>query len=150
MDGGSTGEPNRLAAGGRLLDRATPLAFFYNGESLLGRRGDTVASALLALGRRELGRAPLSARPRGVTTSDAGEPSARIDVDAGAGMERDRPASQTPLRSGLKAFAPRPIVKGWRGRLGLGAAGAATERPLSLAAPFSFQVDVLVVGGGGR
>ena len=45
----------RLPAGG-LIDRARPLRFSFDGRSLEGCAGDTLASALLANGQRLVGR----------------------------------------------------------------------------------------------
>ena len=42
----------RLAKGGRLIDRSTPITFTFNGKSLKGHAGDTLASALLANDQR--------------------------------------------------------------------------------------------------
>ena len=44
--------PNRLPQGGALIDRARPLSFSFDGETLPGFVGDTLASALLARGVR--------------------------------------------------------------------------------------------------
>ena len=40
----------RLQKGGRLIDRARPAHFTFNGKRLRGYQGDTLASALLAMG----------------------------------------------------------------------------------------------------
>jgi sarcosine oxidase subunit alpha len=42
---------HRLPSGGRLIDRARPVRFTYDGAAVTGFAGDTVASALLAAGR---------------------------------------------------------------------------------------------------
>ncbi|RUW70753.1 2Fe-2S iron-sulfur cluster-binding protein, partial [Mesorhizobium sp. M1E.F.Ca.ET.063.01.1.1] len=56
---------NRLAAGGR-IDRAQPLGFVFDGRSLAGYQGDTLASALLANGIMLTGRSFKYHRPRGI------------------------------------------------------------------------------------
>ena len=50
-------QPARLAAGGR-IDRSTELAFEVDGIGYTGHPGDTLASALLAAGRIEVGNRP--------------------------------------------------------------------------------------------
>ena len=56
---------NRLGTGGR-IDRKRPLSFNFNGVSLQGFAGDTLASALLANGVDVINRSFKYARPRGV------------------------------------------------------------------------------------
>jgi len=56
---------HRLADGGR-IDRDEPLTFSFAGRRLMGYRGDTLASALLANGVRIVGRSFKYARPRGI------------------------------------------------------------------------------------
>ena len=43
-------QPFRTASGGRIR-RDLPLRFTFNGQSLTGYQGDTLASALLEIGR---------------------------------------------------------------------------------------------------
>ena len=54
----------RLAKGGRLIDRAQPAEFTFNGKRLRGYQGDTLASALLANDQMLVGWNPTSAPPR--------------------------------------------------------------------------------------
>jgi len=66
---GSTREaPYRLARGG-MIDREARLRFKIDGVPLVGHAGDTLASALLASGRRVVGRSFKYHRPRGVLTA---------------------------------------------------------------------------------
>jgi len=59
--------PSRLPApAGLLIDRDKPLAFRFEGERVEGFAGDTVASALVASGRRTISRSFKYHRPRGV------------------------------------------------------------------------------------
>ena len=51
---------------GGLIDRSTELSFRFDGKSLEGHGGDTLASALLANGVRLMGRSFKYHRPRGV------------------------------------------------------------------------------------
>jgi methylglutamate dehydrogenase subunit C len=67
-----------LAHGGQ-IDRARPVAFTFDGASLTGFAGDTLASALLANGISLVGRSFKLHRPRGLLTADAASlPEARI------------------------------------------------------------------------
>lgn len=76
----------RLATGGR-VDRAKPLHFFFDGKTVEGFAGDTVASALLANGVRLVGRSFKYHRPRGIVGHGADEPNALLQVDRGPGRE---------------------------------------------------------------
>ena len=57
--------PHRLNTGGRLIDRAKTVRFDWNGKSLTGFEGDTLAAALLANGKALMGRSFKYHRPRG-------------------------------------------------------------------------------------
>ncbi|TIW19260.1 MAG: hypothetical protein E5V63_33710, partial [Mesorhizobium sp.] len=57
----------RLPKGG-LIDRQSRLGFSFDGQSLTGQAGDTLASALLANGRQLVGRSFKYHRPRGILT----------------------------------------------------------------------------------
>ena len=74
----------RLPRGGR-VDRARPVTFRFNGESVGGYAGDTVASALLANGIHLVARSFKYHRPRGVVAHGSDEPNALLDVDRGPG-----------------------------------------------------------------
>ena len=58
----------RLPAGGR-IDRNKPVTFRFNGKTMQGYAGDTLASALLANGVRLVGRSFKYHRPRGVMSA---------------------------------------------------------------------------------
>ena len=73
----------RVEGHGRLLG-AQPVRFAFDGRPVEGRRGDTVASALLASGRRLMGRSFKYHRPRGPLTCGSEEPNALIEVGDGA------------------------------------------------------------------
>ncbi len=100
--------PRRLPAGGR-IDRAAPLAFSFNRRVLQGYRGDTVASALLANGVDVVARSFKYRRPRGIVGSGAAEPSALVQLGAGARALPSRLATQTELGEGLRVSS----VAGW-------------------------------------
>ena len=93
----------RLAQCGLLIDRAEPLNFTFNGEAMEGFEGDTLASALLANGRRLVGRSYKYHRPRGLVASGAEEPNALMGVGEGARFEPNQRATTTELYAGLVA-----------------------------------------------
>ncbi|MGB5131417.1 MAG: 2Fe-2S iron-sulfur cluster-binding protein, partial [Steroidobacteraceae bacterium] len=69
----------RTASGGR-IDRTRPLRFTFDGVTLEGLQGDTLASALLANGVHLVGRSFKYHRPRGILTAGAEEPNALVAV----------------------------------------------------------------------
>jgi sarcosine oxidase subunit alpha len=77
-------QPFRLAKGGR-IDRARPLRFTFNGRTIDGFAGDTLASALLASGVHFVGRSFKYHRPRGIMGHGSDEPNALFDVSRGPG-----------------------------------------------------------------
>ena len=93
---------NRLAAGGR-IDRQSPLRFTFNGKSLEGFRGDTLASALLANGISVVGRSLKYHRPRGIVAAGSEEPNAILQIGAGAATLPNQVATQVELYDGLEA-----------------------------------------------
>ena len=93
----------RIAAYGRLIDRATPLNFTFNGRQLRGFAGDTLASALLANDQMLLGRSFKYHRPRGLVASGAEEPNALVGLGSGARSEPNQRATTTELFAGLEA-----------------------------------------------
>jgi len=89
--------------GGR-VDRSRPLQFRFDGRSLEGLQGDTLASALLANGVHLAGRSFKYHRPRGIMTAGAEEPSALVTVRRDAGRETPNlRATQVELYEGLAA-----------------------------------------------
>jgi sarcosine oxidase subunit alpha len=93
----------RLASGGAGIDRSTPLAFSFNGRSLSGFAGDTLASALIANGVSVVGRSFKYHRPRGVMGWGFGEPNALVQLGRGAQLVPNMPATLAPLSEGLVA-----------------------------------------------
>ncbi len=69
----------RLPEGGA-VDRGQPLAFTFDGRPLIGFKGDSIASALLACGVRVVGRSFKYHRPRGIWGAWTEEPNAIVDV----------------------------------------------------------------------
>jgi sarcosine oxidase subunit alpha len=94
--------PARVAHG-LLTDPARPLTFSFDGARLQGLAGDTLASALLANGRRLVGRSFKYHRPRGIVAAGCEEPCALVDLIGAAGREPNRLATTLPLHDGLVA-----------------------------------------------
>ncbi|HUF56807.1 MAG TPA: 2Fe-2S iron-sulfur cluster-binding protein, partial [Thermohalobaculum sp.] len=92
---------HRLKTGGRLIDRARPLGFTFDGETLGGLSGDTLASALLANDRMLVGRSFKYHRPRGIVASGAEEPNALLTVGTGDRLEPNQRATTTELTDGM-------------------------------------------------
>lgn len=70
---------NRLAGVGRLVPARTA-RFSFDGESLTGLEGDTLASALLANGIHLVGRSFKYHRPRGILSAGPEEPNALVGI----------------------------------------------------------------------
>jgi NADPH-dependent 2,4-dienoyl-CoA reductase/sulfur reductase-like enzyme len=86
-----------------LLDRSQPVTFSFNGETLQGFEGDTLASALLANDKVMVGRSYKYHRPRGILASGAEEPNALMGVGEGPRFEPNQRATTTELFHGLTA-----------------------------------------------
>jgi sarcosine oxidase subunit alpha len=96
-------QPCRLPEGGR-IDRARPISFTWDGSTLQGFQGDTLASALLANGVHLVGRSFKYHRPRGILAAGSEEPNALVQLSDGAGREDPNTrATQVLLREGLVA-----------------------------------------------
>jgi sarcosine oxidase subunit alpha len=93
----------RLDTGGRLLNRARPLDFTFNGRGLTGYEGDTLASALLGAGQLLMGRSFKYHRPRGPVAAGPEEPNALMGLGQGARYEPNQRATVTELFEGLQA-----------------------------------------------
>lgn len=94
----------RLADGG-LLDRASTLTFRFDGRTLYGYHGDTLASALLANGVRLVGRSFKYHRPRGILAAGVEEPNALVEVRSGARREPNTRATTIELYDGLEVVS---------------------------------------------
>ena len=92
----------RNSSGG-LIDRNAPLTFRWNGVSLTGYAGDTLASALLANGQHLVGRSFKYHRPRGIFSAGSEDPNALVQLGAGAEDEPNIPATTVELSEGLNA-----------------------------------------------
>lgn len=91
----------RLSSGGN-IDQSKSITFGFNGKSLIGYEGDTIASALLANGVKTVTRSFKFHRPRGVVTAGCEEPNALLNVDFGAGSIPLVRTTTTPLKKGMK------------------------------------------------
>lgn len=92
---------NRIKGG--LVDRSETLNFTFNGKTMQGHPGDTLASALLANGQRLVGRSFKYHRPRGIFTSGSEEPNALVQLRTGAHQEPNTRATVAELFDGLTA-----------------------------------------------
>jgi len=66
---------------GEVIDRTQPIGFSWDGRSVCGFAGDTVASALLATGTRTLARSFKYHQPLGVLSGDLYDPHCRVSVN---------------------------------------------------------------------
>ncbi len=69
----------RLSSGGE-INRSEIVSFKFNGKTLYGYKGDTLASALLANGIHLVGRSFKYHRPRGIFSSGVEEPNALVQI----------------------------------------------------------------------
>jgi sarcosine oxidase subunit alpha len=95
---------SRLAAPcGQRLDRSRHLSFKFNGRTLGGYAGDTLASALLANGVQLVGRSFKLHRPRGIFSCGVEEPNGLVDLDEGSKRTPNARATLVELHDGLVA-----------------------------------------------
>ncbi|MCU0910318.1 MAG: sarcosine oxidase subunit alpha family protein [Rhodobacteraceae bacterium] len=86
----------RIPGKGR-IDHARPVRFTFDGRTIEGRAGDTVASALLANGIHLMGRSFKYHRPRGVVSAGSEEPNALLGTTRG-GPERFEPNTRATMQ----------------------------------------------------
>ncbi|WP_372832949.1 sarcosine oxidase subunit alpha [Puniceibacterium confluentis] len=92
----------RVTGRGR-VDQGTPVKFSFDGKTITGCKGDTLASALLANGQHLMGRSFKYHRPRGVVTAGSEEPNALVGVTRGKGrFEPNTRATMQEVYPGLK------------------------------------------------
>jgi sarcosine oxidase subunit alpha len=96
----------RHATLGSEIDRGRPISFSFDGETVRGFTGDTLASALLASGHRILGRSFKYHRPRGLWGLGAEEPNAILDVRDG---DRHLPNARATLTLAAKGMRVRSV-----------------------------------------
>lgn len=92
----------RLEQGGR-IERDRKLTFTWDGRTLHGYQGDTLASALLANNERVIGRSFKYHRPRGVMSAGVEESGALVTVGSGARRDPNVRATAQELYDGLVA-----------------------------------------------
>lgn len=90
----------RLATGGT-IDRKVPIKFTFNGKTIEGCLGDTVASALLSNGINTTGRSFKYHRPRGIVSAGLEEAGTFIEVMGRKGTSAV-PATIVPIEEGLR------------------------------------------------
>ncbi|MCY4027487.1 MAG: 2Fe-2S iron-sulfur cluster-binding protein, partial [Acidobacteria bacterium] len=100
--------------GGR-IDRDRPIPFSFNGRTMRGFGGDTLASALLANGVNTVARSFKYGRPRGIVGHGVEEPNAIVDVAEGAAAIPNLRATEVELFAGLRARTSRAP---WQGAVG--------------------------------
>jgi sarcosine oxidase subunit alpha len=92
----------RLESGGR-IDRQQRINFTWDGRSLKGYAGDTLASALLARNEKVLGRSFKYHRPRGIMSAGVEESGAMVTIGRGARRDPNVKATMQELYQGLVA-----------------------------------------------
>ncbi|MCC9620297.1 sarcosine oxidase subunit alpha [Thalassospira sp. MA62] len=93
----------RVAGRGR-VDHTQPVKFTFDGKTITGFRGDTVASALLANGIHLMGRSFKYHRPRGAVSAGSEEPNALVGTRRGKGQfEPNTRATVQEIWNGLEA-----------------------------------------------
>jgi methylglutamate dehydrogenase subunit C len=95
-------QSHRLRSGG-LIDRSCPLQARFDGRTLTGFSGDTLASALLAAGNPLVARSFKYHRPRGIFTAGSDEPNALVELRSDARREPNVKATTIELYEGLEA-----------------------------------------------
>jgi heterotetrameric sarcosine oxidase alpha subunit len=100
-------QPNRISGG--LINRSEPIGFSFNGERLEGYRGDTLAAALLANGRKLVGRSFKYHRPRGIYSAGSEEPNALVSLGSGAHLRPNTRATVVELIDGLEASSQNHV-----------------------------------------
>ncbi len=100
-------QPNRLIGG--LIDSTQTIGFEFNGKTMRGHAGDTLASALLANGQRLVGRSFKYHRPRGIFSAGSEEPNALVQLRRGVHQEPNTRATVTELYDGLSATSQNHI-----------------------------------------
>ncbi|HET6566154.1 MAG TPA: sarcosine oxidase subunit alpha family protein [Xanthomonadales bacterium] len=92
----------RLPKGGH-INRQHPLEFSFNGRSLQGYEGDSLAAALLANGIHHVARSFKYHRPRGIYSAGEEEPNALVEIGQGARRLPNCRATLVRLQDGLVA-----------------------------------------------
>jgi sarcosine oxidase subunit alpha len=88
-----------------LVDRNTPIGFRFDGVSMMGFAGDTLASALLANDVRLVARSFKYHRPRGIMSAGSEEANALVTEGSGSQREPNIRATQLEIYEGLEVFS---------------------------------------------
>jgi len=99
---------SRLANGGR-IDRSHQIPFSFDGRILLGCKGDTLASALIANDVKLVGRSFKYHRPRGVLTAGSEEPNALFEIGTGDQITPNVRGTMQEIFRGLSARSQNRI-----------------------------------------
>ncbi|WP_421914839.1 sarcosine oxidase subunit alpha family protein [Mesorhizobium sp.] len=94
---------SRLPSGGSAIDRSSPIRFSFDGGTVQGFAGDTIASALLAGDVAVVGRSFKYHRPRGIWGAGVEEPNALVDIGGNVASTPNTRATTEPARDGLVA-----------------------------------------------
>ncbi|MEO0341909.1 MAG: sarcosine oxidase subunit alpha family protein [Pseudomonadota bacterium] len=86
-----------------LIDHTKTLSLTFNGQEMQGHAGDTLASALIANGRKLVGRSFKYHRPRGIFSAGPEEPNALVELREGPLQEPNTRATVIELYDGLVA-----------------------------------------------
>jgi sarcosine oxidase subunit alpha len=89
--------------GGRLVNRDHAVSFTFNGKTMHGFEGDTLASGLLANDQMLVGRSFKYHRPRGIVASGAEEPNGLVNLGVGGHFEPNQRVTTQDLFDGLEA-----------------------------------------------
>ncbi len=92
----------RIDSGGSRLDRSRILQFVFNGRGYSGFAGDTLASAVLAAGESVISRSWKYHRPRAIVSCGIEEPSALVQLEAGAWTIPNAKMPEVELYQGLR------------------------------------------------
>ena len=95
------GQKNRVGTG--LVNPNQKLSFTFNGKTMSGFAGDTLASALLANGQLLVGRSFKYHRPRGIVSAGSEEPNALVGIYRHGDQTPNLRATQVELYQGLEA-----------------------------------------------
>lgn len=125
---------NRTATGGR-IDRDRPLSFEFDGVTIDGHAGDTLASALLAAGVHPVATSIRLGRPRGITAAGSEDPTGLIQLTA-------------PFPEPMQLATAWELAPGLAGESIPGQGWLPTEPDTARYDGANLHVDVLVAGAG--
>ena len=89
---------------GAWIDRNKPLRLQFNGRDVHGFAGDTVASAMLAQGIKQVGRSFKLHRPRGIFSCGVEEPTGLLDIGLGGARTPNTRATDIAASEDLQTF----------------------------------------------